>query len=141
MKVTYEFINGESSEAEVEEKLGTRLRLLDNVIKNNDRCETRRHVSIQKLEEIGFLLPDERTNPEKVVIQKIEKEQLKKAVQQLNKNQQKLIYLHFYLAIPLTRIAEREGVTRESISRRLRVILRRLRESLHSQNYSDAMTT
>lgn len=49
MKIRYVFVNGEVSEIEVEETLGSLLLELDRQEANNTRAETRRHVSLSEL--------------------------------------------------------------------------------------------
>ena len=46
MKITYEFVTGEVSEVEVDERLGGMLLDLDRQQENNDQKETRRHFSL-----------------------------------------------------------------------------------------------
>ena len=49
MKIKYEFVNGETSEIEVDDSLGELLVDFDRQQYNNDHKETRRHVSLFKV--------------------------------------------------------------------------------------------
>ena len=55
MKITYEFVTGEISEVEVDERLGGMLLDLDRQQYNNDQKETRRHVSLDGMDYEGEL--------------------------------------------------------------------------------------
>ena len=55
MKITYEFVTGEVSEVEVDERLGGMLLDLDRQQENNDHKETRRHVSLGGMDYEGEL--------------------------------------------------------------------------------------
>ena len=55
MKITYEFVTGEVSEVEVDERLGGMLLDLDRQQYNNDKKETRRHVSLDGMDYEGEL--------------------------------------------------------------------------------------
>ncbi len=53
MKITYEFVTGEVSEVEVDERLGGMLLDLDRQQENNDQKETRRHFSLDGMDYAG----------------------------------------------------------------------------------------
>ena len=53
MKITYEFVTGEVSEVEVDERLGGMLLDLDRQQYNNDQKETRRHFSLDGMDYEG----------------------------------------------------------------------------------------
>ena len=55
MKITYEFVTGEVSEVEVDERLGGMLLDLDRQQENNDQKETRRHFSLNGMDYEGEL--------------------------------------------------------------------------------------
>ena len=58
MKITYEFVTGEVSEVEVDERLGGMLLDLDRQQYNNDQKETRRHFSLNGLDYEGDLFAE-----------------------------------------------------------------------------------
>ena len=55
MKIKYEFVNGETSEIEVDDSLGELLVDFDRQQYNNDHKETRRHVSLDGMDYEGEL--------------------------------------------------------------------------------------
>ncbi len=55
MKITYEFVTGEVSGVEVDERLGGMLLDLDRQQENNDQKETRRHFSLDSMDYEGEL--------------------------------------------------------------------------------------
>ena len=55
MKITYEFVTGEVSEVEVDERLGGMLLDLNRQQDNNDQKETRRHFSLNGMDYEGEL--------------------------------------------------------------------------------------
>ena len=58
MKISYEFVTGEVSEVEVDERLGGMLLDLDRQQYNNDQKETRRHFSLNGLDYEGDLFAE-----------------------------------------------------------------------------------
>lgn len=86
-------------------------------------------VSLDNLPEetLATLSIDPEQDVSKVVEKKIMKEVLTKALMQLSKTDQLLIYQHHFAEIPTTELAKVYGVSQQAISRRLGRIYSRLK--------------
>ncbi len=90
MKIEYKFLTGELLEVEVSEELGKASMTIDREIHNNDRRETRRHNSIEALEEKGQQFFDE-TIDVQVLFERTET--LKTSIRNLLPQQKNLLML------------------------------------------------
>ena len=129
MKIRYVFVNGEVSEIEVEETLGSLLLELDQQEANNTRAETRRHVSLSELSYEGGLFDAGIDVPEEVWA-RISAETLREALQKLPAAQRELIVQVYFQGRRPAEIARAEGVSRQSISERLQRALKKLQKYL-----------
>lgn len=94
MKLEYVFVTGEKIAVEVCEELSEVMLSLENNLKNNNRKETRRHQSIDTLnDKCGYLsIADDIQYIENSVFKKIEKDKLRKAISKLKPKEQDLLY-------------------------------------------------
>lgn len=132
MKIRYEFVTGEVVEIEVADDIGDVSIAIDKEIYNGNRRETRRHNSVQDLEEQGRQLPDESNNVENEVIRGEVYERLHKAIAMLQPQQQKLVKKVFFEEQTMADIAREEGVTAKAIQDRVNKIKTRLRKILEN---------
>ncbi len=94
----------------------------------NELC-SKNDVSLDNLPEetLATLAIDPEQDVSKVVEKKIMNEVLTKALMQLSKTDQLLIYQHHFAEIPTTELAKVYGVSQQAISRRLGRIYSRLK--------------
>ena len=118
MKITYEFVTGEISEVEVDERLGGMLLDLDRQQYNNDQKETRRHVSLD-----GMDTEREAERREDIA-------RLFSAMEILSPAQRELVEKVYFEERKITDIAREEGVTEAAIRNRLKKIYFRLKKFL-----------
>ncbi|NBK00518.1 sigma-70 family RNA polymerase sigma factor [bacterium 1xD8-48] len=90
MKITYEFVTGEISEAEVDERLGGMLLDLNRQQENNDRKETRRHFSLDGMDYEGELFASAE-DTERAVEHREEMARLYSAMEALSPSQRELV--------------------------------------------------
>lgn len=134
MNIKYEFLTGETLEIEVSDDIGGASIELDREIYNSDHRETRRHKSVENLQEQGIQLIDQKAD----VISTLEKlearEILQNALAKLLPQQRALINKVFIEGKTMASIAREEGVTAKAIQDRVSKVKNRLRKILE-ENY------
>jgi len=125
--VIYRFADGTASEVEVEDELYAELERMDKEDKKNERRETRRHISLSKLTELGIepTVTDEYDGIDP--FGKIRDDELYDAIHNLDCKQKGLLYRVYYEQVTLKEMAEEEKVSSAAICMRLRTILSQLR--------------
>lgn len=98
MKITYNFVDGETIEIEVNDEIGNIILDMDRCEYNNDHTETRRHISIELFNDKSPELSDEK-KPEFIMIGNLtldmQDERFNKALETLTPVQRDLIE-HIY---------------------------------------------
>lgn len=131
MNITYEFITGEKIEIEVNEDIANISIEIEKKIYKSERRETRRHNSIDSMEEEGFQFEDINDDIEVKVEEAETTDEIKNAIKTLIPNQQDLIEKIFYKDMKIVDIAEYEGVTEAAIRNRLNKIYKKLKKILN----------
>ena len=108
MKITYEFVTGEVSEAEVDERLGGMLLDLDRQQYNNDQKETRRHVSLDGMDYEGELFASAE-DTEGEAVRREDMARLFFAMETLSPSQRELVEKVYFEGRKITDIAAEEG--------------------------------
>ncbi|MEZ3432853.1 MAG: sigma-70 family RNA polymerase sigma factor [Lachnospiraceae bacterium] len=129
MKITYEFVTGEVSEAEVDERLGGMLLDLDRQQYNNDKKETRRHVSLAGMDYEGELFVSAE-DTEGEAVRREDMAWLYSAMEILSPAQRELLEKVYFEERKITDIAREEGVSEAAIRNRLKKIYSRLKKFL-----------
>lgn len=119
MKIRYEFATGEVSEIEVSEELGRVIEEMTHQAALRDRAETRRHVSLNKLQEAGVSFADD-ICVETLAEQAVDRAALLRAMEQLLPQQKELLLKVYF-----------EGRSCASIARELVQNERTVRERLY----------
>ncbi len=129
MKITYEFVTGEVSEVEVDERLGGMLLDLDRQQYNNDQKETRRHVSLDGMDYEGELFASAE-DTEGEAVRREDMARLFSAMEALSPSQRELVEKVYFEERKITDIAREEGVSEAAIRNRLKKIYSRLKKIL-----------
>ena len=129
MKITYEFVTGEVSEVEVDERLGGMLLDLDRQQYNNDHKETRRHVSLDGMDYEGELFASAE-DTERAVEHREDMARLFSAMEVLSPDQRELVEKVYFEEQKITDIAAEENVSHVAIIRRLNRIYEKLKKNL-----------
>lgn len=110
MNIKYEFVTGEKLEIEVNEDIaGISIEIERNAYNNNQK-ESRRHNSIDSMEEAGFQFKDINGDIE-VKVEEVETtNEVKNAIKTLLPSQKNLTEKVFYKNMKLVDIAAHEGV-------------------------------
>ena len=129
MKIEYKFVNGENVYVEVYGEFEKIMIELNKNLHNNDRVETRRHISLELFKQ-DKEIKDNRVNIEEHILKKLDKDLLKKAISLLNLNDKELLYNLYFSEKP---ISQKECANKLNISASaFRKRLERLRKKLIS---------
>ena len=131
MNIKYEFVTGEKLEIEVNEDIAGISIEIERKTCKSERRETRRHNSIDSMEEAGFQFKDINGDIEVKVEEAETTDEVKSAIKTLLKSQQDLIEKVFYKNMKIVDIAASEGVTEAAIRNRLNKIYRKLKKILN----------
>ena len=131
MNITYEFVTGEKIEIEVNEDIANISIEIEKKIYKSERRETRRHNSIDSMEEAGFQFEGVDDDIEIKVEQAETTDEVKNAIKTLIPNQQDLIEKIFYKDMKIVDIAAYEGVTEAAVRNRLNKIYKKLKKILN----------
>ena len=129
MKIKYEFVNGETSEIEVDDSLGELLVDFDRQQYNNDHKETRRHVSLDGMDYEGELFASAEDTAGEAE-RREDTARLLSAMEALSPAQQELVLKVYFNGRSCASIAAEEGVDKSAISHRLERIYKKLRKIL-----------
>ena len=129
MKITYEFVTGEVSEVEVDERLGGMLLDLDRQQENNDQKETRRHFSLDGMDYEGELFASAE-DTEREAVRREDVVRLYSAMEALSPSQRELVEKVYFEERKITDIAREEGVDKSAVSHRLERIHKKLKKIL-----------
>ena len=128
MKITYEFVTGEVSGVEVDERLGGMLLDLDRQQYNNDQKETRRHVSLDGMDYEGELFVSAE-DTERAVEHREDMARLYSAMEILSHEQRELVEKVYFEERKITDIAREEGVSHVAVRDRLERIYKKIKNN------------
>lgn len=128
MKITYEFVTGEVSEVEVDERLGGMLLDLDRQQDNNDQKETRRHFSLNGMDYEGELFASAE-DTEGEAVRREDMARLYSAMEALSQSQRELVQKVYFEERKITDIAREEGVSKQSVHERVERVLKKLKKN------------
>lgn len=121
-------INGKDIDVEVTQEFARAFEQLKEEEKNNERRETRRHLSLEALTEEGFQVEDPKADIEDQLYKKLENNALVSAIKSLDPNQKWLIEQVFFLNRTQQDIAEELGVNHTAVRNRLRKIYKKMKK-------------
>ena len=130
MKITYEFVTGEISEVEVDERLEGMLLDLDRQQYNNDQKETRRHVSLDGMDYEGELFASVEDTEEEAE-RREDMARLYFAMEALSPSQRELVKKVYFEERTFASIAREEGVGESAIRDRMKRIHKKLEKNLN----------
>ena len=128
---TFTTADGKTQEICVTDEVYAVLQDLDKQEQLNERRETRRCQSLELSVDNGWDIADNTADTEQIVEKNEEYKRLYKALNKLPNCQRKLIYLVFFKGITQQQIADKEGVSRFAINKRLIRILKNLKKILN----------
>ncbi|HBC96081.1 MAG TPA: sigma-70 family RNA polymerase sigma factor [Clostridium sp.] len=130
MKIKYESATGEVIEIETSNYIGDVIIKIEKETYNSNRRETRRHNSIENMEEQGIQFQDKNTDIYKTFNRKETNKNLYNALDKLLPQQKRLIQKVYYRNMSIAQIARDEGVSETAIRNRLNKIYKKLKKFL-----------
>lgn len=128
--IKYRFADGTTSEIEVADEFYTLYAELVQQEKRNHWKETRRHISLDYLNENGIDFESPAADPLSALIQQEDEKQIHRAMAMLSDKQKDLAEKVFFKGMTLTAIAKEKGVSQPAITQQLATILKKLKKLL-----------
>ncbi len=134
MEIKYKFVTGEEIYIPVYGDFEKIILELDRNLYNNNRRETRRHISLSELSEDKQNFVNNYINSEEYILNKISRKTLYKAIAQLRPDKQKLLHSLYLSRNPMTQkqYADALGVTENAIQLRLSKAKKKLKRIMSS---------
>lgn len=129
MEIKYEFVTGEVLEIEVEDSMGEVLLEFDRQERNNDRRETRRHMSLDGMDFEGETFRAE-ADTLREAMGRVNAELFMKALDMLSASQKELLLKVYFKEMRVADIARAEGVSEAAVRNRLKKIYGKLKKIL-----------
>ena len=128
--IKYRFADGTTSEIEVADEFYTLYAELVQQEKRNHWKETRRHISLEYLNENGIDFASPAADLLSALIQQEDENQIHRAMAMLSDKQKDLAEKVFFKGMTLTAIAKEKGVSQPAITQQLATILKKLKKLL-----------
>ncbi len=128
--IKYHFSDGTTSEIEVTDEFYTQYTELVQQEKRNHWKETRRHISLEYLNENGIDFASPAADLLSALIQQEDEKQIHRAMAMLSDKQKDLAEKVFFKGMTLTAIAKEKGVSQPAITQQLATILKKLKKLL-----------
>ncbi|MCM1404370.1 MAG: hypothetical protein NC133_02615 [Prevotella sp.] len=132
-KITYEFNDSSTQTIEVTNEFYEQYQKLVQQEKRNTKRETRRHISLDYLNDKGIDFADSMVDLDWLSTMAKSIPNLSQAIAQLSVKQQQLLKQIYYDKISLRSIAKLTGVSPSALSQRLATIYRKLQEILEQK--------
>ena len=126
--IKYRFADGTTSEIEVTDEFYTLYAELVQQEKRNHWKETRRHISMEYLNENGIDLASPAADLLSVLIQQEDEKQIHKAMATLSDKQKRLVQAVFYEGKSLREIARQVGISHQALSKQLATIYKKIKK-------------
>lgn len=130
LKIKYEFTDGTINEVEVTEEFYAIYEELENEEKRNNKRETRRHISLNYLNESGIDFADANADPYFAIIRREDEERIHKAILTLSNKQRTLLGKIFNENMSLREISRQTGISHQALSQQLATIYKKLKKHL-----------
>ena len=131
MKITYRFVTGEVTEVEVDGELAETMKELDRQEYNSNRRVIRnKQISYSRFNDKNEIMLGASVEVMEAVDDRMERESLRRAIAELQPQQQELVRKVFFEGCPMADVAREEGVGHEAIRRRILKIYSQLKKVL-----------
>jgi len=129
-EIIYKFSDGTKKTIQVEDEVYEEYEHLEVENKRTDRKETRRHISLNYLNEQGIDFESAESNPEEIIFTKELRNQVQKAIKTLNSKQRELVKNVYFEGKTLSEIAKEKGISKSAITQQMQVIYKHLKTIL-----------
>ena len=133
MKIHYEFVTGERLELEVDDSIGDIVIEMEVLQSRKNRAETRRHNSLESLQEqqlgrIPKQFVDEKVDIERFIIDLVERERLHQAIRKLEYRDSQIVSLYYFENETMEEIGKEMGISAVAVSKRLKKIPEKIKK-------------
>ena len=128
--IKYRFADGTTSEIEVTDEFYTLYAELVQQEKRNHWKETRRHISLEYLNENGIDFASPAADPLSVLLWSEDEERIHKAIVRVIGQAKGIVQKVFFKGMTLTAIAKEKGVSQPAITQQLATVLKKLKKLL-----------
>ncbi len=133
MKIHYEFVTGERLELEVDDRIGDIVIEMEVLQSRKNRAETRRHNSLESLQEQQpgrnpKQFVDEKVDIERFIIDLDERERLHQAIRKLEYRDSRIVSLYYFENRTMEEIGKEMGISAVAVSKRLKKIPEKLKK-------------
>lgn len=132
MKINYEFVTGEKLELEVDDSVGEIVIEMEVLQSRRNRTETRRHNSLDSMQELQpghspRQFVDERVDIEQFIVDSDERERLHLAIGQLESKDSLIVRQYYFENKTMQEIGKEMGISAMAVSKRLKKIPEKLK--------------
>lgn len=133
MKIKYEFVTGEKLEVEAEDNIGEIVIEMEVMQSRRNRTETRRHKSLEGMQEdreghYPKQFIDRKVDIEQLIIKSDEKERLHLAIENLDDRDSFIVKKYYFENKTMVEIGTEMGVSAMAVSKRLKKIPDKLKK-------------
>ena len=128
MKITYEFLEWENVEIEVDESWGDVILEFNKKECNNNHTETRRHTSLDTSLEHSDWLADDDDYISSLFAEPTKTDILRDAIQTLKPKQKELLKALYFDGLTQEQYAAKIGVTQGAVAQQHKTILKKLKK-------------
>lgn len=129
-KITYEFNDGTKQTITVTDEFYNQYQALVRQEKHNTKRETRRHISLNYLNDSGIDFADDTMDPCMLFLQKEQNTKIKHLFSKLKDKQKILLYQVVFENKSLHEIARKTGISHQALSQQLATIFKKLKKFL-----------
>lgn len=127
MKIKYEFVTGEKLEIDVEDSIGEVVVEMEVLQSRRNRTETRRHNSLESMQEQRpgrnpWQFTDEKADIERYIVDSDERERLHLAIGRLEEKDALIVHKYYFENLTMSEIGSELGISAMAISKRLKKI-------------------
>lgn len=132
MKINYEFVTGERLELEVDDSIGEIVIEMEVLQSRRNRTETRRHNSLESMQEeqpghTSRQFVDEKVDIEQFIVDSEERERLHRAIIQLEYRDALIVRRYYFENRTMEEIGREMGISAMAVSKRLKKIPEKLK--------------
>lgn len=136
MKINYEFVTGERLELEVDDSIGEIVIEMEVSQSRRNRTETRRHNSLESMQEeqpghTPRQFADEKVDIEQFIVDSEERERLHRAINQLEYRDALIVRRYYFENKTMEEIGREMGISAMAVSKRVKKIPEKLKSLMN----------
>ena len=129
-EINYKFSDGTKQTVKVSDEFYSVYEQMNNEEKSNNRKETRRHISMDYLNENNMQFSTPTSNLFDQLIASIDSEKLNNAISKLNPMQQTLLRRVYFFNETMASISRELGISKSAVTQQMKVVLAHLKKIL-----------